>query len=270
MKWIEFFKLCYVHTYVSYSCTLFIQCLLHYRAVTGCLGLLLLLCLSAAHAAPDPLSYDDDRQQVLSQIAPQLALALSSDSWEDDLIDKDMAFEENEEDGAAEEEMVQEEDNMQAVSETNDAFIEALIKYLNKFDKPVKKDCNEREGIYKIQSEFHKYYRDRRWNFECRQVVQNNAKVTCTQTHSYVNEFNGPIVFSCGDNEYMAGVESYHEDSKEDRRWKFTCCSAFNHKTSDCRLSEDTNGLGQAMNFQGGNGEVITGVDSSTYSTKLR
>ena len=118
------------------------------------------------------------------------------------------------------------------------------MKYLNNFDKPVKKDCNKGEGIYKIQSEFHGYYKDRRWNFECRKVVQNNAKVTCTQTQSYMNEFNGPIVFSCGDNEYIAGVESYHENSKEDRRWKFTCCSAFNHKISDCRLSEDANKLG--------------------------
>ena len=100
--------------------------LLHYRAVTGCLSLLLLLCLSAAHAAPDPLSYDDDRQQVMSQIPPQLALALSSDSWEDDLIDKDVAYEEDEEDGAAEEEM-EEDNNMQATLETNNAFIEALI-----------------------------------------------------------------------------------------------------------------------------------------------
>ena len=86
----------------------------------------------------------------------------------------------------------------------------------------MKKDCNKGEGIYKVQSEFRGYYNDRRWNFECRKVVQNNAQVTCTQTKSYVNDFN---VFPCGDNQYMAGVESYHDNSKEDHRWKFTCCS---------------------------------------------
>ena len=250
---------------------LYQKCLLHYRAVTGCLGLLLLLCLSAAHAVPDPLSYDDDRQQRISQIAPHLAQALPSHSREDNFINEDVAFEKIEEVSPGEEEI--EEESSQAASETSDGFIEALIaqiKYLNEFDRPVKKDCNKGGGIYKIQSEFHKSHRDRRWNFECRKVVQNNAKVTCTQIQSYVNEFNGPIVFSCGDNEYIAGVESYHENSKEDRRWKFTCCSDSNYMISDCRLSEDANKLGQMMNFRAGDGEVITGVNSLTYSMKSR
>ena len=216
------------------------------------MGLLLLLCLSAAaaHAVPDPVSYDDDGQQVMSQIVSHLALALPSDSREDSFINEDVAVERIEEVSPGREEI--EEESSQAASETSDAFLEALIaqiKYLNEFDRPVKKDCNKGEGIYKIQSEFHESHRDRRWNFECRKVVQNNAKVTCTQTQSYVNEFNGPIVFSCGDNEYIAGVESYHENSKEDRRWKFTCCSDSNYMISDCQLSEDANKLGQAMDF---------------------
>ena len=241
-----------------------------YRAVARCLGLLLLLCLSAAYAAPDPMSDDDGDQQGMPQFASQLALAPISDSWEDSLpeFEEDLAFKENEED---EEDM--EDRNMQVTLETNEAFIEALItqmKYLNELDKPVKKDCNKGEGIYKIQSEFHGKYYDRRWNFECRKVVQNNSQITCTKTESYVNDLNGPIVFSCGDNQYMAGVESYRENSKEDRRWKFTCCSASNYKISDCRLSENANKLGQVMDFQAGDGEVIIGVDSPTYNLKSR
>ena len=136
-----------------------------------------------------------------------------------------------------------------------------------------KKDCNKGEGIYKIQSEFRGGYNDRRWNFECRKVVQNNAQlVTCTQIKSYEsqNDFNGPIVFSCGENQYIAGVESYHDNSKGDRRWKFTCCSAWNYKTSDCQLSENANRLGKMMDFQAGDDEIIAGVDSPTYSAKLR
>ena len=236
-----------------------------------CLGLLLLLCLSAAHAAPDSISYDDGNQQGMPQFASQVALSLSSDFWEDNLteFEKDLAFEEDEEVGEG-----MEDKNMQITSETDDsAFIEALIahvKYLNELDKPVKKDCNKGEGIYEVQSEFRGYYNDRRWSFECRKVVQNNAQVTCTQTKSYVNDFNGPIAFSCGDNQYMAGVESYHDNSKEDRRWKFTCCSALNYKTSDCQLSKDANQPGKVMDFQAGDGEVITGVNSPTYNTKSR
>ena len=233
------------------------------------MGLLLLLCFSCTHAAPDLAFNEDGDQQGMPQFASQLALALSSDSWEDDLkSEEDLAFEEDEE---IDEGM--ENENMQVTSESDEAFIEALIakiKYLNELDKPVKKDCNKGEGIYKIQSEFHGKYNDRRWNFECRKVVQNNAQVTCTPEKSYVNDFNGPIAFPCGENQYIAGVESYHDNSKEDRRWKFTCCSALNYKTSDCQLSENANRLGQMMDFQAGDGEIIAGVDSSTYSPKLR
>ena len=216
------------------------------------------MCLSATQAAPDPMSYGGRHQEEVSQ----LALALSSD----DLTAEEQAFDEE----PGEEEI---EEEAMFASETNEAFIKAIIaqiNYLNELDKPVKKDCNEGEGFYKVQSEFRSYYNDRRWNFECRRVIQNNAPVTCTQTQSYVNDFNGAIVFSCGDNEYMAGVESYHDNSKEDRKWKFTCCSASNLKTSDCRLSDNANNLGKVMDFEAEDGEVITGVDSPSYNSKLR
>ena len=89
------------------------------------MGLLLLqnLCFSCTHAAPDLVFDEDGDQQGMPQFASQLALALSSDSWEDDLkSEKDLAFEENEE---VDEGM--ENENMQVISESNEAFIKALI-----------------------------------------------------------------------------------------------------------------------------------------------
>ena len=96
------------------------------------------------------MSYGGRRQEEVSQ----LALALSSD----DLTAEEQAFDEE----PGEEEM---EEEAMFASETNEAFIKAIIaqiNYLNKLDKPVKKDCNEGEGFYKIQSEFRTYYNDRR------------------------------------------------------------------------------------------------------------
>ena len=230
--------------------------------------MLLLLCLSATHAAPDPISYDDRRQEAMSRFTSELALAFSSDPWEENLTDEEQAFYEDEEE-TGEEEIERE---AMLASETNVALLKAIIaqtEYLNKYDKPVKKDCNQGEGFYKIQSIFHRKRNDRRWSFECRKVVQNNASVTCTKTESHVNGFKKPILFSCGDNEYMAGVESYHKNRKEDRKWKFTCCSASNHITSDCRLTDNVNQLGKTLDFQAGDGEVITGVNSQTYNSRI-
>ena len=65
--------------------------------------------------------------------------------------------------------------------------------------------------------------------------------------------------------QYIEALESYHDNSKEDQQWKFTCCSAPSQATRDCRLtawlSQLTNWM-ENMDFQASNGEVITGVFS--------
>ena len=73
----------------------------------------------------------------------------------------------------------------------------------------------------------------------------------------------------CSKNQYLGAVESYHENSKEDRRWKFTCCSVPSYATKDCRLTGYVNHLDGKMDFQASEGEVITGV-VSYYSTPTR
>lgn len=40
----------------------------------------------------------------------------------------------------------------------------------------------------------------------------------------YVNAMDSPIVFQCGSG-VIHGIESYHQDTYEDRRFKFKCCN---------------------------------------------
>ena len=70
------------------------------------------------------------------------------------------------------------------------------------------------------------------------------------------------MFFVCDGNKYIGGVESYHDNGREDRRWKFTCCSAAGHKTYGCYNTGYVNEFDKPMNFQAGYGEVITGVYS--------
>lgn len=70
--------------------------------------------------------------------------------------------------------------------------------------------------------------------WECRDVVSGGSVTGCSQT-SYVNGFDLLINFMYPTNQYVAGVESYHDNGPKDHRWKFTCCAISNRITSSCR-----------------------------------
>ena len=40
----------------------------------------------------------------------------------------------------------------------------------------------------------------------------------------YVNDWDEVIAFQCSHNGYITGIDSYHDNHVEDRRFKFRCC----------------------------------------------
>ena len=40
----------------------------------------------------------------------------------------------------------------------------------------------------------------------------------------YVNNWDEVIAFQCPQNGYITGIDSYHDNGPEDRRFKFRCC----------------------------------------------
>lgn len=40
----------------------------------------------------------------------------------------------------------------------------------------------------------------------------------------YVNDWDEVLVFQCQHNSYISGIDSYHNNHAEDRRFKFYCC----------------------------------------------
>ena len=41
----------------------------------------------------------------------------------------------------------------------------------------------------------------------------------------YVNDFDAPVLYTCPNGGYLNGVSSFHDNKKEDRRYKFRCCT---------------------------------------------
>lgn len=140
----------------------------------------------------------------------------------------------------------------------------AQLQWQNEWDGQLSKACPTGQGFYRVRSVYDNGRGDRRWEFYCREVVKGNP--TCTKSSTYINNFQKYISFMCGKNQYIGAVESIHENSKEDRQWKFTCCSAPSQATRDCRLTDYVNHLNGNMDFQANDGEVITGV-FSYYAT---
>lgn len=225
-------KLCYVYDH---------------RKISGCLGLLLLLCLSVFHATPGSALATNDKENV--QIAHDNMLdGEEIDSEVEALLD------ENEPDSS-------EKSATATASHTN--FDTATAQYQNFYCGTLNAKCSRGYGLYYVRSVHSNSYQDRRWTFYCRKVVQHGYP-TCTST--YANNQQQAMSFMCGKNQYIAGANSYFSSSYHDRRWQFTCCSVRNYITRDCRLTNYVNSLDGSLSFIASTGEVITGA-YSYYST---
>lgn len=66
---------------------------------------------------------------------------------------------------------------------------------------------------------------DRRYRFRCGRYsgTESTSSSDCYWT-PYVNDFDGSLSYVCGDGQAINGVASYHDNGKEDRRFKFRCC----------------------------------------------
>ena len=139
-------------------------------------------------------------------------------------------------------------------------MLSARLQYQNRYDGHLSASCYGSSGMYRISSVYSRKHKDRVWNWECRHI--GGGFPNCHKAYNYVNDFDQPMFFMCGKDQYIGGVESYHSNKREDRRWKFTCCSIPSHSTKSCRLTGFVNHFQANFNFVAGANEVITGVFS--------
>ena len=60
------------------------------------------------------------------------------------------------------------------------------------------------------------YYKDRVWNFECKDTFVSEPECLWSP---YVNDLDQEFSFKCPQNYVLTGVNSYHSNYYEDRRW---------------------------------------------------
>lgn len=134
----------------------------------------------------------------------------------------------------------------------------------NRYDQYHFIQCPPGEGLNRLRSAHHNTHEDRYFDYDCTTVT--SKPVSCSWT-GYVNTFDEPISFMCPTNQYLAGVASYHDNTPEDRRFKFQCCSASNMKSHECFLTGYVNNYDQYINYQAPPNWIFAGTASVHHNT---
>ncbi|XP_038636792.1 hemagglutinin/amebocyte aggregation factor-like isoform X2 [Scyliorhinus canicula] len=99
----------------------------------------------------------------------------------------------------------------------------AWTNYVNNMDEEFVFTCPFGSIITGVEACHSNYYEDRRWKFSCCRVP-NTCNKDCFWT-DYLNLFDDYFSWKVPDSAYLVGVSSYHNDYREDRRWKYQYCT---------------------------------------------
>ena len=129
------------------------------------------------------------------------------------------------------------------------------------WDEPFTIECGKNEALYYTASKHDNNREDRRFDFKCRDIGHDASLKDCSWS-GYVNKFDEPFAYMCRKNAVMTGVESYHDNDKEDRRWNFQCCQPSKGYLRDCLVTEYLNDWDGTLFYHSASGFFFTGMFS--------
>ncbi|XP_063785030.1 hemagglutinin/amebocyte aggregation factor-like isoform X2 [Pseudophryne corroboree] len=125
--------------------------------------------------------------------------------------------------------------------------------------------CQRHQSISLIISNHDNTYEDRVWDFSCKNTFNNPA--TCAWTN-YVNCFDDEFTFVCPFGSVLSGMQSYHDNNTEDRRWKFYCCQGEVPVSRNCKWSDYVNDFDEYLRWDAPTNQYLTGAQS--YHDNIR
>jgi len=107
---------------------------------------------------------------------------------------------------------------------SNDAVVTGSIWYSGwtTYDLPINLVCPDNKVLRHINSIHNNNYEDRIFQIGCQDFV-GGATDMCFWTPD-VNNWDMAFDFECPSQYVLKGISSYHDNTTEDRRWKFYCC----------------------------------------------
>jgi len=137
--------------------------------------------------------------------------------------------------------------------------------YMNGFDRPLNYKCRQNEAISGISSYHNNHHEDRRWKFQCCKIQ--GYSLVRERLTGYLNSWDRSLNFRCASFEVLVGLESYHDNRKEDRRWKARCATLNTEEVATGIVGQRhstgyVNNWDQAWTWSVGHTGVLTGLRS--------
>ncbi|XP_062603178.1 hemagglutinin/amebocyte aggregation factor-like [Saccostrea cucullata] len=131
--------------------------------------------------------------------------------------------------------------------------------WVNEYDKPFNFTCPQHQSIHQIVSHHDNGREDRVFDFQCTSYTKESENCFWTD---YVNDFDQPLVFQCPRGGVLDGVSSYHDNHREDRRFRFYCCEKPGVCLYNCMYSGWVNSYDGNLNYTAPIGYVMRGWTS--------
>eukprot|EP01083_Nonionella_stella_P031052 85059_1 len=95
------------------------------------------------------------------------------------------------------------------------------------YDASWKRGCGGGSAIYRAFSRHNNDYEDRQFEFRCSVPSDDFILGSCEWIGYYPANFDGSIHKDCANSGVMRTIESYHDNSHEDRKFRFECCIVY-------------------------------------------
>ena len=102
-------------------------------------------------------------------------------------------------------------------------FVASVSSWQTGWDQGWTSTCPAGYHLYRAQSQHDNGREDRVWNFWC-QKTGAVSTAGCSWT-GYLNGWDAPLHYICPSGKIITGLGSYHDNHREDRRWKVRCCN---------------------------------------------
>ena len=110
------------------------------------------------------------------------------------------------------------------------------------YDEEWERGCGGNSALSQAISHHDNGKEDRQWVFRCTPLPQFYRITDCEWT-GYMNEWDGIMNYDCPNDGLLRTIQSYHDNSKEDRRFRFECCRVIENSYSYPTMTsiKDTN-----------------------------
>ncbi|XP_074649189.1 uncharacterized protein LOC141904499 [Tubulanus polymorphus] len=131
------------------------------------------------------------------------------------------------------------------------------VAWKNQWDRPLNFQCPNNQHIQWFKSRHDNGREDRLFDMNCRPGY---VGTDCSWT-GYLNDWDKLVNFVCPHNGIVTGFHSYHDNHREDRRWKLRCCKVARPGQS-CYWSGWLADWDQEIDYSFPNGMAMTGMKS--------